>query len=347
MRAESEISSGVNATAATDTSADQHGGTEIGIDTDVFDIALKAATPFDWDKNIGNAYQVGIAPSVDLASAGVPIKISNMTWISLGYNSYRYYPFYGDTDGKPWDEVGIGSRIELDLLSVMGLTEEFNKWKPAVDFDIVFPTVGDPAVSTWKSPRWELGFDSDFRLAWNADADTDAEDGSRIRFEASYSDHSKLSDLDFKLTLTEDDKNGYIDPNLEYNASALLSDVLGVGEDFGAPYKHTMGLQFDANIEYKFYLDEEETMWIEPFGEIEYDFGVLDQSEDSVFSLTFDVTASFFPNTEFQLKYKAPQLLKSQEGYTITADGDSWTATLADLDAQDVGDITFYAKVSY
>jgi hypothetical protein len=319
-----------------------HGGITVGLDTDIFDIALKASTPFDWNFNTANAYALAANPSVDLASVGFPLKVQALAWMTLGYNTYRYFV----STEKPWDEVGIGSRVEVNVLELMGLTEMFNLFKPAIDFDIVFPLNGNP-VEPWGVPRYEIGFDADFRLAWNVDADVQAEDGSRMRFEVSYSDPSKLSDLDMALTLVEDDDNGYF-PRLEYYLLAKLNDMLGQGSDWNAPYASTLGLEFDAFADYRFYLDEDETMWIEPHAGAGYDFGVLQQPEDSVFKMNFYILTSLFPNTEFKLMYDTPQLLKEQEGYVITFDEHgSPTATLTDMTAQDMGEITLYLKVLY
>ncbi len=331
-------------TGANQTSTAEHGGVTVGLDTDIFDVAFKAATPFDWNFNTANAYALAVNPSVDLDTIGVPIKVQALAWMTLGYNSYRYYT----ATGKPWDEVGIGSRIELNVLKIMGLDEMFNLFKPAIDFDVVFPLNGDP-VDPWTAARWEIGFDADFRLTWNADADVQDEDGSRMRFEASYSDPSKLADLDLKLTLVEDDGNGYF-PNLEYSLMVLLSDVMGDGADFHAPYNSTMGMDIEASVDYRFYLDEDETMWFEPHVGVGYDFGVLQQTEDSVFDVNVYLLGSYFPNTEIKLMYDTPQLLNNQKGYVITVDpatGTPGTPGLTDLLAQDMGDITLEVKVLY
>ena len=331
-----------NDDSANQTSTAEHGGITVGLDTDIFDVAFKAATPFDWNFNTANAYALAVNPVVDLDAVGFPLKVQALAWMTLGYNTYRYFV---DTE-KPWDEVGIGSRVELNMLKLMGLDEMFNLFKPAIDFDIVFPLNGNP-VEPWGVPRFEIGFDADFRLAWNADADVQAEDGSRMRFEVSYSDPSKLSDLDMALTLVEDDDNGYID-HLEYYLLAKLTDLLGQGSDWAAPYGSTMGFEIDAFVDYRIYLDEDETMWIEPHAGAGYDFGVLDQGEDSVFKMNFYILTSLFPNTEFKLMYDTPQLLKSQEGYTFAFDEfGSPTETLTALVAQDMGEITLYFKVLY
>jgi hypothetical protein len=328
---------------AAGTSTAAHGGVTAGLDTDIFDVAFKAATPFDWNFNTANAYALAVNPSVDLDTVAFPIKISAIAWMTLGYNTYRYF----STDASnPWDEVGIGSRVEVNVLKLMGMEEMFNKFKPALEFDIVFPLNGNP-LGPWTAPRWELGFDADFRLAWNVDADVQDEDGSQIRLEVSYSDPSKLGDLDLKLSLIEDDGNGYI-PNLEYKLIALLSDMLGQGSDWNAPYSSTMGLYLEALVDYRIFLDEDETYWIEPHAGATYDFGVLQQPEDSVFKMDFYLLAKLFPNTEMKLKYETPQLLKSQEGYVIAFDEVySPTATLTDMAAQDMGDVTLEFKVLY
>jgi len=329
-------------TGSDQTSTAKHGGVTVGLDTDIFDVALKAATPFDWNFNTANAYALAANPSVDLDAVGFPLKVQALAWMTLGYSTYTQY---ADDAETPWDEVGIGSRVEVNVLKLMGLTEMFNQFKPAVDFDVVFPLNGDP-YGPWTAPRWELGFDADFRLAWNVDADVQAEDGSRMRFEVSYSDPSTLSDLDMKLSLEEDDDNGYI-PHLEYNVWVTLSDLLGQGSDWNAPYGSTMGLNIDASGDYRFYLDEDETIYIEPHAGVKYDFGVLNQNEDSLFALNFYILTSLFPNTEFKLMYDAPQLLKEQKYYAITFFNGSPTATLTDMAQQDMGEVTLYLKVLY
>jgi hypothetical protein len=333
-----EPNDGAGSTSTADT-----GGITVGIDTDIFDVAFKAATPFNWNFNTANAYALAVNPVLDLDAGDiVPIKVQALAWMTLGYNTYRYFT----GSDNPWDIMGIGSRVEVNMLKILGLTEMFNLFKPAVDFDVVFPLNGNPK-GPWTAPRFEIGFDADFRLAWNVDADTQAEDGSRMRFEVSYSDPSKLGDLDMALTLVEDDDNGYI-PRLEYYLLAKLTDMLGQGSDWNAPYASTLGLELDAFIDYKIYLDEDETMWIEPHAGAGYDFGVLQQPEDSVFKMNFYLLAGLFPNVELKLMYDTPQLLKSQEGYVITFDENySPTATLTSMTAQDIGEITLEAKVLY
>ena len=242
----------------------------------------------------------------------------------------------------------MADKIELDVV-----TPERRVLSREVDAVVLPGELGYLGVLPGHAPLLtrlsvgELGFDADFRLAWNVDADTQAEDGSRIRFEASYSDPSKLSDLDLALTLVEDDGNGYI-PNLEYYLLAKLTDLMGQGSDWNAPYASTMGLELDAFVDYRIFLNEDETMWIEPHAGAGYDFGVLQQPEDSVFKANIYLLGSFFPNTEMKLMYDTPQLLKSQEGYVITFDENySPTATLTDMTAQDVGEITLEVKVLY
>jgi hypothetical protein len=128
----------------------------------------------------------------------------------------------------------------------------------------------------------------------------------------------------------------------------LLSDMLGQGSDWAAPYGSTLGFEVDAFVDYRIYLDEDEEMWIEPHAGAGYDFGVLDYGEDSVFKMNFYILTSLFPNTEFKLMYDTPQLIKDQKGYTFTFDEfGSPTETLTDLAEQDMGDITLYLKVSY
>ena len=221
----------------------------------------------------------------------------------------------------------------------------FNSFKPAIEFDLVAPINGQP-VDPWKPMRWQVGVDIPFRLAWNSDADTTAEDGSEMSLEITYSDPTKLSDLDVRVTLLEDDSNGYIE-DLEYSVTWVLSDIMGAGEDFSAPYSKTLGMDIDASVDYKLYLDEDKTMYINPYIGGGYDFGVLGQPEDSIFHMKFWVEAQFFPLTTFVLKYEAPQWLKGQKMYVLTDTEGSWTSLLTDMAQQDLGDITIEAKVSY